>query len=239
MDERADTNDRFTEPDLPRHLGYPQQPFPYLPPSRKRSKAPIVLTGVGGLVLGLLIGYGAGHDAKTTAGSGSVITTTTATTAHVPVSAPAIGTHSSSAAAPASAKIGGSIALTGMRGDEKLTVTLVKVADPATSSDQFMQPDSGKRWVALQIRVTNTAATVYSDSPTNGATLIDALGQHYRSTYGDTTLGQAMDGEVKLAPGDSALGVIVYEVPTGQKVSSFQFSLDSGFADQTGQWQLS
>ena len=35
-----------------------------------------------------------------------------------------------------------------------------------------------------------------------------------------------MDGAVKLAPGDSALGVIVYEVPTGQKVSSFQFSLD-------------
>ena len=164
MDERAATNDGFTEPEQPGHFGYAQQPFPYLPPPRKRSKAPIVLTGVGGLVLGLFIGYGAGHDAKDTAASGSVITTTS-TTAYASASASVAGAHSSSAAAPAIAKIGGSIALTGLRGDEKLTVTVVKVADPATSSDQYMHPDSGKRWVAVQIRITNTATTAYSARP--------------------------------------------------------------------------
>ncbi|MEZ0107262.1 hypothetical protein ABH920_001253 [Catenulispora sp. EB89] len=238
MDERgSDLTGRDTDAEPIRRRGYPRQPqYPYMPsPPAKRSKTPVVLTGIGGLVLGLFVGYGAGHGSKAATAAGSVVTTTITTGG--PASAPAAAAHTS-AAAPASAKIGGSIALTGMRGDEKLTVTLVKVADPATSSDQYMQPQSGKRWVAVQIRITNTAATAYSDSPTNGATLVDAQGQRYSSTFGDTTLGQAMDGAVKLAPGASALGVIVYEVPTGEKAATFQFSLDSGFADQTGQWQL-
>lgn len=222
---------------------------PYMPPPPKRSKAPLVFTGVGGLVLGLLIGYGAGQGSKTTTASDAVITTTTS----APSSAPAAATpaaHSSagssastspatSAAPAAPAKIGGTISLTGMRGDEKLAVTLVKVADPAKGADEFSGPSDGKRWVAVQIRITNTATTAYSDSPTNGAKLVDTQGQRYSVTFGDTTLGQAMDSGVKLAPGDSALGVILFEVPTGQKLATFQFALDSGFADQTGQWQLS
>lgn len=247
MDERSsDTADRDDESAPVRRRSYPDQP-PFTPqpwfvppPAVKRSKFPVVFAGVGGLVLGLLVGYGAGHGSKTATVSGSVVTTTTtASAASTSSSAPATAAHSSAAAAAAPARIGGSIGLTGMSGDEKLTVTLVKVADPATSSDQYVQPDSGKRWVAVQIRITNTATTAYSDSPTNGATLVDAQGQRYNSTFGDTTLGQGMDGDVKLAPGASALGVIVYEVPKGQKAATFQFSLDSGFADQTGQWQLS
>ena len=235
MDERSATDDRFTESELPRRLGSPQWQSHHGAPHRTWSKGPVVLTGVVGLVLGLVIGYGVGHGAKSGASSGSVTATT-----HAPLSGPAGGAHASSgAAAAASAKVGGSIALTGLSGEEKISVTLVKVADPATSSDQYTRPGAGKRWVAVQIRVTNTAATAYSDSPANGATLVDAQGRHYSSTFGDTTLGQAMDSEVKLAPGDSALGVVVYEVPSGQKVSEFQFSLDSGFADQTGRWRLS
>ena len=152
---------------------------------------------------------------------------------------PGSGTSASSAAPAGPAKVGGSIALAGLNGDEKLTVTLVKVADPAKGDDEFSQPAAGKRWVAVQIRVTNTASAAYSDSPSNGAKLIDAQGQQYSETFGNTTLGPAMDGSVKLAPGQSALGVIVFEVPADAKAAMFQFSLDSGFADQTGQWQLS
>jgi hypothetical protein len=125
-----------------------------------------------------------------------------------------------------------------MRANEKLTVTLVKFADPATVTDQFMQADAGKRYVAVQIRITNTASTVYSDSPTNGAEIIDAKGQQYDLTFVDTSLGQNFAGSVKLQPGATALGVMEFEMPTGEKPVTFQFTLNSGFADQTGQWQL-
>jgi hypothetical protein len=252
MEEHGDTADREggQEPE-PQQPAPPQpappQPAPpplYVLQQPRRSKSPIVLTGIGGLVLGLVIGYGAGHGSKTAATSATVVTaTTSAPSANSPspahTTAGGSSASSSSAAPAAPAKIGGSIALTGMNGDEKLTVTLVKVADPAKGDDEFSQPAAGKRWVAVQIRITDTAGAAYSDSPSNGAKLIDAQGQQYDDTFGNTTLGPAMDGSVKLAPGQSTLGVIVFEVPADAKATTFQFSLDSGFADQTGQWQLS
>lgn len=252
MEDRTEAGDhRNNDLTPPRRSSYPQQyPQQYpqyaaLPPV-KRSRAPIVFTGIGSLVLGLLVGYAAGHGAKTTktAPSATVVVSTIGGGPAAPNSpstakpeAPSTTEAAPKTAPPA--KVGGTIALTGMRGDEKLTVTLVKMADPATSSDQYMHADSGKHLVAVQIRITNTATTAYSDSPTNGATLIDAKGQQYSSSFGETTLGQPFNGSVKLSPGATALGVVVYEVPDGEKATTFQFSLDSGFADQTGQWQLS
>jgi hypothetical protein len=173
------------------------------------------------------------------ASSAKIVVSTVTSAPQVAQESPSAAKSEAPAKAAAPAKVGGSITLTGMRDDEKLTVTLVKVADPATSSDEYMHPDSGKHFVAAQIRITNTASTAYSDSPTNGATLIDAKGQQYRSSYGETTLGQPFNGTVKLAPGATALGVVAFEVPDGEKATTLQFSLDSGFADQTGQWQLS
>lgn len=48
-----------------------------------------------------------------------------------------------------------------------------------------------------------------------------------------------MASEVKLKPGAKALGWIVFEVPKASKVSVVQFGMDSGFAQQTGEWKLS
>lgn len=256
-DGRPDPRPRDQQPQDQRPQDQPQmqaqmvQPMfvPYLPQPPKRSKAPLIFTGAGCLVLGIFIGYGAGHGSKTATDSPTVITTTTTAPSTAaaangagakPSSAAAVHTTAGSSAAPAApAKIGGTISLTGMHGDEKLAVTLVKVADPAKSSEEFSGPSDGKRWVAVQIRVTNTGTAAYADSPGNGAKLVDTQSQRYSETFGNTTLGQAMDTDVKLAPGDSALGVILFEVPADQKLATFQFALDSGFADQTGQWQMS
>ncbi|GAA0939600.1 MULTISPECIES: hypothetical protein [Streptomyces violaceusniger group] len=39
--------------------------------------------------------------------------------------------------------------------------------------------------------------------------------------------------------GDKALGWIVIEVPKASKVATLQFTMNSGFADETGQWKIS
>ncbi|WP_316750024.1 DUF4352 domain-containing protein [Streptomyces herbicida] len=142
-------------------------------------------------------------------------------------------------AAPNVAKVGDTIALKGMEDGSKLDVTVVKVADPAKSSDEFTTPESGKRFVGVQFKLVNTGTAAYSDSPGNGAQITDADGQQFESTFADITAGPAMSSDVKLKPGAKALGWIVFEVPKGSKAATVQFTLDSGMADQTGEWKLS
>ncbi|WP_371479812.1 hypothetical protein [Kitasatospora sp. NBC_00315] len=41
-----------------------------------------------------------------------------------------------------------------------------------------------------------------------------------------------------IAPGESGKGFVTFEVPKDAKLAKIQFGLDSGFADQTGQWTI-
>lgn len=142
-----------------------------------------------------------------------------------------------STAAPEAAKVGDTIALKGNDGS-KLDVTVVKVVDPAKSSDEFTTPESGNRFVGVQFRLVNTGSKAYSDSPSNGAQIADSQGQQFESTFADITAGPSMSSDVKLRPGAKALGWIVFEVPKGSKAAIVQFTMDSGFAEQTGEWKL-
>ena len=80
--------------------------------------------------------------------------------------------------------------------------------------------------------------TTYDDSPTNGITLIDAAGQMWSSTYTDTVAGPGFGGSLTIAPNDSRVGWVVFELPADQLVAKLQVALDSGFADTTGEWKL-
>lgn len=142
-------------------------------------------------------------------------------------------------AAPKVAKVGDTIALTGTEDGSGLDVTVVKVADPAKSADEFTVPEDGNRWVGVQFRLVNTGTIAYSDSPSNGAQIADAQGQQFTSTFADITAGPSMASSVNLKPGAKALGWVVFEVPKASKADVVQFTMDSGFADQTGEWKLS
>jgi hypothetical protein len=106
-----------------------------------------------------------------------------------------------------------------MEAGSKLDVTVVKVVDNAKSSDEFTAPESGNRWIAVQFRLVNTGTKAYSDSPQNGAQVADDQG-------------------VSLKPGAKALGWVVFEVPKASKMATVQFAMDSGFAEETGEWKL-
>jgi hypothetical protein len=144
-----------------------------------------------------------------------------------------------SPAAPKVAKVGDTIALTGSEAGSKLDVTVVKVADNAKSSVEGFTPDTGKRWLGVQFQLVNTGSKAYSDSPANGAQVFDAQGQQFGPVFADITAGPSMSSDVKLKPGAKALGWIVLELPKSAKAATVQFGMDSGFADQTGEWKLS
>ncbi|MFJ2239730.1 hypothetical protein [Streptomyces sp. NPDC087859] len=77
---------------------------------------------------------------------------------------------------------------------------------------------------------------MYDDSPTNGARLLDTQGQQFDSAYQDTIVGPGFPGSITVAPGDTALGFITFEVPASSKIAKVQFAMNSGFSANTGQW---
>ncbi|SEK24720.1 DUF4352 domain-containing protein [Streptacidiphilus jiangxiensis] len=135
------------------------------------------------------------------------------------------------------AKVGDTISLKGM--DTSADLTVVKIVDNPAGADDFTTPDSGKRFVAVQFRIKITGSKAYSDSPSNGAKLVDSQGQSYDADVAsDTKAGTSFPAVVNLAPGATGLGFITFQVPSGVKITQIQFGLDSGMADQTGQWNV-
>ena len=138
------------------------------------------------------------------------------------------------------AKVGDTLTLTGQEPGQRLAVTLKKWADPAKSSDEYMQPQDGQRWVAAQFELKNTGRAAYRDSPGNGAQVAYTQGQRFQSTIAGAplTTGPEMTADLKLPVDETALGWIVFEIPKNAKPASVQFAMNSGFADNTGQWNL-
>lgn len=174
-------------------------------------------------------------------GASACTTDTTDTVSTAPKAGASHGGDAASGAAQpkkkaSAAKVGDTISLRGM--DTKADVTVLKVVDKAKGADEFTTPDAGKRFVAVQFRITNTGSKAYDDSPSNGAKVVDTEGQGFDSSIADTKAGPSFPGEVNLAPGATAKGFITFEVPKGAKLDKVQFGLDSGFADQTGQWNV-
>ncbi|MGW2886372.1 DUF4352 domain-containing protein [Streptomyces griseoruber] len=139
----------------------------------------------------------------------------------------------------APAVAGDTLDLTGQESGETLAVTLVKVVDTAPAENEFSSPDAGMKFVAVQFRLKNTGTAVYSDSPSNGARVIDTQGQQFDASIEDTAAGPGFPGSVTIAPGDSALGFITFEIPARSRVAKAQFAMNSGFSGNTGQWNVS
>ena len=193
--------------------------------SKQRRLATAVFTG------GLIIAIGTGCSLPS---SSSVATSAKSTGSGSTGSA----ATAKAAAKPAAAKVGDTIALSGFEG-EKADVTVVKVVDRPKGADEFTEPESGKRFYAVQFRIKDTGGKAYSDSPSNGAKVVDSAGQSYEADFSDTKAGASFPSAVNIASGSSGLGYITFQVPTGAKITQIQFGLDSGMADQTGQWNVS
>ncbi|WP_405013726.1 DUF4352 domain-containing protein [Kitasatospora sp. NBC_01539] len=177
--------------------------------------------------------------ASAACGTHEVVTRPASVSPVVTGSAAAAGPASGSSSRPAQARVGDTLELAGREPGAVMAVTVTAVADPAEAADGLSAPEAGKRLVAVQFRLHNTGTATYSDSPYNSAALIDEQGQGFNAAItAQTGAGPAFPGSVHVAPGDSALGYIAFEIPADARPARVQFTLDSGFADRTGQWAL-
>ncbi|MFI0895220.1 hypothetical protein [Streptomyces sp. NPDC020983] len=137
---------------------------------------------------------------------------------------------------PTAAAVGDTVTVSG-DGGVKLAITLKKWTDTARSTDEYFTPDPGKAWVAGQFEIRNVGTGVYDDSPGNCVQAADAQGQRFDETLVDAiTAGPLMPPELKLPPGDVALGWLVFQVPKPPAVTRVQYTPNSGFAEETAQW---
>ncbi|MFD3330541.1 DUF4352 domain-containing protein [Streptomyces sp. NPDC058701] len=100
-----------------------------------------------------------------------------------------------------------------------MAVTLVKVVDPAGAKNEFATPVAGTRFVAVQFRLKNTGTAVYKDSPGNGARVVDAQGQQFDTAFYPSNAGASFPGSITVAPGDTGLGFLTFEVPKASKIT--------------------
>ena len=198
--------------------GAPQQP------RRKRHLVRNILAGSGALIIVIIV-----ISVAASKGDGHGVTTA-GTTPSASAKAPAAARKS------APAGIGSAIVLAGNSSGEKMTVTVTKVWAHAEPASQFDTADAGDRLFAVQFRLADTGSIAYSDSPSNGAVVVDSAGQSYQSTLDNAAECTSFPGTENIAAGASGLGCIVFEVPVKAKITAVQFTLDSGMGPQTGQW---
>ena len=130
------------------------------------------------------------------------------------------------------------ITLTGNSSGEKMAVAVTKIISHAPPASDLDAPLSGKRLYAVQFRLDDTGSAAYSDSPSNGAAVVDSAGQSYQSSFESAARCESFPGSENIAAGDKGLGCIVFEVPVEAKITKVQFTLDSGLGPQTGQWAV-
>ena len=165
--------------------------------------------------------------------SGSTVSTTAANTA--------AATKAAAAPAPSQkpAGLGATIDVTGESAGEKLAVTLVKVDSNAQSTDGFSTPPAGDAYFAAQIQIKNIGTAAYSDSADNCLVVKDGKGQTFQADLlSAVSSGPTMD-QVNIAPGDTSLGWVVFDVTKGDTVAEVQFTPDSGMGGDTAQWTIS
>lgn len=116
---------------------------------------------------------------STTSASTTTATSEATTTSTTTAPKPTTTTLPATTTTTVPAGIGSTITLTGRK--SKLAVTVTKMTDPFDRGE-FSRPDPGQHLVGVQLRLVNTGTTVWSDSISNGAKLVDAAKQEYEST---------------------------------------------------------
>lgn len=175
-------------------------------------------------------------SASATASTATATATATATRS-TPVAHTKTADNPTPPAHPRRAALGDALTIDDADG-VTLSVTPDQVLDPLPVGS-YDEPDPGQRYVGIAVTLRNTGSLPYSDSPSNGATLLSSDGEQATDEIvSGGPCGNGFGSSVKLAPGDVQRGCLSFEMPAGQAPSTFQFTLDSGMADQTGEWSL-
>lgn len=94
-------------------------------------------------------------------------------------------------------------------------------------------------YVGVRVALRNVGKRIYKDSPSNGAELVTRAGERANSSIlVDGDCDSEWASSTTIFPGDRQKGCIAFEVRRDARLSRFHFTLNSGFANETGRWSL-
>lgn len=139
----------------------------------------------------------------------------------------------------AEGEVGDTLSLEGFHGGEELDVTVTKVVDPARAENSFLGASAGHHLVAVQFRMKNTGSETYQDAPWYGAAVIDQNDQRFEgSPLQPTTAGAELPIDLRVRPGDTAVGYVTFEVEDGSRTVAVQYTMSHGLSDDVGEWKV-
>lgn len=142
------------------------------------------------------------------------------------------------AAEEQAAGIGDTLSIAG--NEAKLEVTLVKTK--RVKAVKLYGSEMSPAAYAVQMTIKNVGDTVYDDSVSNCAVLIDTKDQSHNAEFGMVTKsGDPVPGmleSVKIAPGDKRSGWVFFAMKPSQKARTLQYTAESGFGPEVGEWSL-
>jgi hypothetical protein len=164
---------------------------------------------------------------------GSTSNTTAAATAE------ATGASASPLAPAKPPSVGDAILLTGEKSGEALQITLVKAADPDTTSDPYPVLPADTRYVSVEFRIKDTGTVAYKNDPLAFITMKDAAGNSYYPDLAADHMGSGagLDSVNDLATGDATDGTATFDIPNGVKVAFVQFGEPGGYGP-VAKWSI-
>jgi hypothetical protein len=115
------------------------------------------------------------------------------------------------------------------------TMTLTRVVDPAHGTNGAKAP-SGKRFVAVQFRVTNTSNQSISAQGNADATVVGSNSKTFLPDQQSLKECAGRTTQFHLAPGNSANTCIAFVMRKSVNVAQVQFYPAAGSANRYGQW---
>lgn len=124
---------------------------------------------------------------------------------------------------------------------ERLAIraTVTGIIDPLTGQGSVDTPAEGRRFVGVQLSLSNVGPVEYSDAPSNGAVLEFDDGHQSSPTIvtsGPCAAGFAARTEIR--PGAQRRGCLAFEVPIGSKPATVEFTIDPDLDGITGHWDV-
>lgn len=146
-------------------------------------------------------------------------------------------TETSSAAPKATGHIGDTLTLTRADGST-IAVTLEGVINPATVTPAGGDP--GATYIATRLKIADPGTTDIDGDVNINVSVFGSDGQRYTADLNNVSECTNFEsGVFHLAPGESAIGCVVFALPHGVTPTKVKYAPSSGFAYDFGEWSLS
>ena len=155
-------------------------------------------------------------------------------TTKAPAQSPSAAPASPSPAQQQQAHVGDQFTVA-LENGTKYQMTLLRVDQQASPANEFEAAEPGYHLAAAQFRV--TATTSVDENANNNATATGSDEQAYTPSLASVAEGTNFaNGQIRLQPGGSLIGWVIFELPDGVRITKVQWTPASGFSAQAAEW---